>query len=555
MAIGILGPLDVSTNGTPIAVRGGKRRLLLTMLAVGVGRTVSIGRLVDALFGEAQTDASAPTLQTYVYQLRKVLGVDAVATEPQGYALGWPAESVDAHRFEALLGEAHADGHSVNARREHLVAALGLWRGPAFAEFPDVAFLATEAVRLDELRLRAVEDRVEADLAIGDHGPLVAELEHLVGEHPLRERFWAQLMLALYRGGRQADALRAFERLQSSLREQLGLDPSPALVRLERQILAHDEALDAPEARRSIPAGTAQFAMAPAASASQPIAFLFTDVEGSTRRWERAPDAMDPALAEHDAILRAGIAEFGGKVLTTAGDSFVACFIAATGAADAVAAALSIQLSLQEIEWTDVDGLAVRMGIHVGPAFARDGTYFGPTLNRGARLHAVGHGGQVLVSAATVATVGEQLPADVAFVDLGQHRLRDLGQPEHVHQLTHPKLRASFPPLKADPATQEPEATPLVGRAGEVERLGARLRRITAGAAGGVAMISGEPGIGKTRSRARSLLLRGATAFACSGVGASTGRGLSPTARSPRPSRTSCTKKAMRSMRSARDGA
>jgi DNA-binding SARP family transcriptional activator/tetratricopeptide (TPR) repeat protein len=501
--IGILGPLHVAVSGTPIAVHGSKRRLLLSALALHAGRTVSVERLVDVLWSDAQTDASASTLQSYVYQLRKLIGADVVATEPQGYALGWRTGSVDACRFEQLVVEASAATPDLVTRRLRLSEALALWRGPALAEFPDVAALTGAVVRLEELRLRALEDRIDADLALGDHGPLVAELEHLVTEQPLRERLWGQLILALYRGGRQAESLRAFGRLRSTLREQLGLDPSPALVRLEGQILAHDEALELPTAPRSTPVRAAVTVASPTIPGmgvgSQSIAFLFTDIQGSTERWESDPPGMDAALAEHDRIVRAEIASTGGEVLSTAGDSFLACFKGATGTADAIAAALAIQVALGEVDWSPIGGIAVRMGVHTGPVFERDGMYFGPTLNRAARLHAIGHGGQVLVSAAAVLAAGDRLPVGVGLVDLGSHRLRDLGQPERIHQLTHPRLGSTFPPLKAEVAGDLTEVVPMVGRSNEMDRLGQRIRGIRGGSAGGVAMLVGEPGIGKTR--------------------------------------------------------
>ena len=170
------------------------------------------------------------------------------------------------------------------------------------------------------------------------------------------------------------------------------------------------------------------------------VSFLFTDVEGSTRRWEQQPDQMRVALEAHDAILRASIAEQDGVVFSTAGDAFAAAF---QSPADAVAAASAAQRGLAATEWPNDDRLLVRMGVHTGAAQHRDDDYFGPTLNRAARLMSAAHGGQTVVSSATKALV-----ADVSLQDLGQHRLKDLSEPEHVWQLLIDGLNDDFPPLR-----------------------------------------------------------------------------------------------------------
>src|SRR5579884_1453224 len=235
--------------------------------------------------------------------------------------------------------------------------------------------------------------------------------------------------------------------------------------------------------------------------------FLFTDIEGSTRLWERAPEAMREALARHDALLREAVEAHRGHVFKTIGDAFCAVFAAAP---DALVAALAAQRELagmvvraaSEVSGTAAEemGLRVRMAVHAGTAQARDGDYFGPTLNRIARLLAVGHGGQVLLSQAACDLLGDALPSQAGLRDLGSHRLKDLQQPEHIYQLLHPDLPADFPPLRSlSPETTNlpVQLTSFIGREKEMEeikRLLSRTRLLT---------LTGSGGCGKTRLAAQ----------------------------------------------------
>ena len=176
------------------------------------------------------------------------------------------------------------------------------------------------------------------------------------------------------------------------------------------------------------------------------VTFLFTDIEGSTRLWEAHPDAMRPALARHDFLVADTITRHGGYVFKTVGDAFCAAFLDAT---QALQAALAAQMALDAAPWETAAPLRVRMALHTGSAEERGGDYFGPPLNRVARLMATGHGGQTLLSGTTQAIVQNALPPGTSLVDLGRHRLKDLGQPEHVHQVSHPALATEFPPLRS----------------------------------------------------------------------------------------------------------
>ena len=224
------------------------------------------------------------------------------------------------------------------------------------------------------------------------------------------------------------------------------------------------------------------------------VTFLFTDIEGSTRRWDAQPAAMQRALARHDAILRARIEACGGTVFKTVGDAFCAAFATAPAA---VAAALAIQRALTTEPWAGAGPGAVRIALHTGAADERDGDYFGPPLNRVARLLSVGHGGQVLLSRATAELVRDRLADGAALRDLGEHCLKDLVRPEHVFQLCAPGLRADFPPLRSlDRRIHNlpHQATALLGREREVATLTALLR-----GAGRLVTLTGPGGAGKTR--------------------------------------------------------
>jgi DNA-binding SARP family transcriptional activator/WD40 repeat protein len=251
----ILGPFEVVRSGESVPLGGTQKRALLALLALHSGEPVSIDRLIDELWGERPPRTAAKTVQVYVSQLRKALGSDVIVTREQGYMLAVERDQLDVSRFEALCAtgrRALADGDTVRAA-ERLASALALWRGEPLAEFAYEPFAQRAIARLVEARMAALEDRIDADLALGRQAELISELELLVAANPLRERLRGQLMIALYRAGRQADALGVYRQASELLREELGLEPIRALRELERLILEQDASLDG---SRQVPIAT-----------------------------------------------------------------------------------------------------------------------------------------------------------------------------------------------------------------------------------------------------------------------------------------------------------
>jgi predicted ATPase/class 3 adenylate cyclase len=491
----VLGPLEATRGGTPIALGAGRQRALLALLLIHANEVVPSERLIDELWGADPPAGAAHSLQVYVSGLRKALEPErapntpasVVVTRMPGYVVRVGDRALDRLYFERLLGEgrqALREGDPRGAARR-LGEALGLWRGPALVDFAYEGFAQAEAARLDELRISALEDKIEAELALGRHGELIGELERAARDEPLRERLWGQWMLALYRAGRQAEALRAFQKLRAHLGDELGIAPSPELVALEEAIVLQKPELDwQPErvtssAAHDLPTGT--------------VTFLFTDIESSTRLWDEHPETMQDALARHDAILRDTIEAHRGQVVKSMGDGMVAVF---GEAGDALGAAVAAQRALSEELWAAAAPLRVRIGLHTGEAQHRGGDYFGAALNRAARIMSAGHGGQVLCSAATGALTRDALPEDVELVDLGEHRLRDLSRPETIFQVTHPDLVSEFAPLRSLDAfvgNLPLQTSSFIGREREQASVAAALGEAR------VVTLTGMGGVGKTR--------------------------------------------------------
>src|ERR671918_1057237 len=255
--IRVLGRVDALAGGRALPLRGSKQRAVLAMLALRANRTVSADGLIDGLWGEDPPASAAKNVQLYVSQLRKALAAGgdgaSIVTHGRGYELRLPEDAVDATRFERLVEEAARESANDAAASGAAGAALELWRGAPLADVAAEPFAAAEIGRLEELHLRAIELAVDAELAAGRHAEVIAQLEELIAEEPLRERLHAQRMLALYRAGRQSEALEAYRTAREMLIEQIGVEPGPELQRLQAAVLAQDPSLDPPPPIMELP--------------------------------------------------------------------------------------------------------------------------------------------------------------------------------------------------------------------------------------------------------------------------------------------------------------
>ena len=404
----VLGSISVEVDGRPVPIGGPLPRRLLAVLLANRGAVLSVDRLVEVLWGDEPPEAATSSLHTYVARLRRLLPPSVhLETAAPGYRLRLDPGAADVERFEAALGEALACSRNTPRRRSP--GWRRRWvsgRATAFAEFAEEWWAQGEAARLKELHLHAREAHAETLLGLGRSEAAVSEARAVTADHPSREQAWQTLVVGLHRCGRQRDALRAAGEYRARLRDESGLDPSKDFAALEHAI-AVDEPSELTRPRNVtppvvgvVPRGT--------------VTFLFTDVEGSTRLWEEDGEAMRSALAAHDRILRSVIEAHDGYVFSTAGDAFCAAF---STPGQAVGAAVEAQRRLGAESWPVA--LRVRMGLHTGTAEEREGDYFGPAVNRAARVMSAGHGGQVLLSLVTEELVRDRLPDDVSLAGVG----------------------------------------------------------------------------------------------------------------------------------------
>lgn len=485
MEFRMLGPLEVRRGEETLALGGAKQRALFAILLLHANHVVSRERLAELLWGDEPPSTADHVIEVYVSQLRRVLEPDGapyklLVRKPAGYVLQVSPSDIDVNQFASLVEGARSAQPAEAAAQ--LTRALGMWRGPALADFAGESFAISESARLNELNLYAREERIDAELALGHHAQLIGELQGLVEEHPLRERLCGQLMLALYRSGRQAEASDIYQKTRERLVDELGMEPGPELQELLKRILQQESGLAAaPVPPSTLPSGT--------------MTFLITDIEGSTRRWDRNPDEMREAMGIHDVVLGAAITAHDGMQVESGreGDSILAIFVRAT---DALACALQAQKQLTAQQWPAGADLHLRVAIHSGEAELRGGHYFGPAVYRCARVLATGHGDQVLLTQAAHDLVIDSLREGAALRDLGPHRLRDLERPERIFQLTAPGLRSDFPPLRSmDPLRHNLPVSPtgFIGRGAELAEITQRIgphRMLT---------LVGPGGTGKTR--------------------------------------------------------
>lgn len=489
MELGVLGTLQVRQYGLPVAVPGAKPRAILTMLGLHGGSVVSADTLLEVLWGDDPPRTAAKALQTHISSLRRTLGDGFVLTQGNGWTLS--TTEIDATRYKAAAKSgrdsfASGDSSQAVARFDE---ALALWRG--IPELPDSARGISEKTRWIEGHAALVEDRADALLATGRAAEIIGELEAAVGDAPLRERRWGQLMLALYRAGRQGEALGAYQRARSLLAEELGVDPGPDLRRLEAAIVAQDEALEVSVSQRL-------------STVTRAVTFLLTDIEGSTVAWEADADAMAVALARHDEIVEQVVTSGGGRLVKTRGEGD-ATFSVFDRPSAAAAAAIELQEAIRHEPWALADPMRIRVALHTGEVELRDGDYFGRAVNRAARLRSLADGDQILCSGATAELVIDTLRDDVLLADLGMRQLKNLARPEHVFELRletaddargltgdePPIARPDLPPVLAGQG-------PFVGRSDELGQL-LSAWQTTLDAGTRAVLIAGEPGVGKTR--------------------------------------------------------
>jgi DNA-binding SARP family transcriptional activator len=487
--LGVLGSLQVRRHGAPVAIPGAKPRAILTMLGLHDGSVVSADALVELLWGEDPPRTAAKALQTHISSLRRTLGDGFVLTQGAGWTL---AESeVDASRYKsaAQRGRDAATAGDTSQAVARFEEALALWRG--IPELPDGRRGTSEKTRWIEGHAALVEDRADALLATGRAAEVVGDLEAAVADAPLRERRWGQLMLALYRAGRQGEALGAYQRARSLLADELGVDPGPELRRLEAAIVAQDASLDIPVAQNL-------------AAVTRAVTFFLTDIEGSTAAWEADAAAMGVALARHDELVEQVVTSRGGRLIKTRGEGD-ATFSVFERPSAAAAAAIELQDAIVHEPWALREPMRVRVALHTGEAELRDGDYFGRAVNRAARLRSLAEGGQILCSGATAELVIDSLSDDVVLNDLGMRQLRNLARPEHVFELrleTADEHRQAVPPDEPIARPSLPAvlagAGPFVGRERELGQLFSAWQTMLAGGTN-AALIAGEPGVGKTR--------------------------------------------------------
>ncbi|HET7808114.1 MAG TPA: BTAD domain-containing putative transcriptional regulator [Gaiellaceae bacterium] len=476
----ILGPLEVRDRGGSVQLRGRKPRALLAVLVLHAGEAVTSDALIDALWGERPPRTARAALQNYVALLRRTLGPGLVESRAGGYVLEAAPDQIDLGRFERLTAEAGAA--EPEERVAKLREALALWRGPALADLAFEPFAALEGPRLEELRTTALEDLVDAELAAGAGPALVTELEELIAEHPFRERLRGQLMLALYRSGRQAEALEAYQETRRALVDELGIEPGTALRELEAAILRQDPSLlvDAPVAEPESRPGERR----------KTVTILLADVT--------SPGTADPELL-HDsstralARMRTVLEEHGATIEQRAGDEVLAVFgIPQAHEDDALRAArAALELEVELDGFSDVleaEGrgrIELRVGIETGEALVGvdetgHGFAAGPAIGDAKRMLQRALANEILAGPATVRLLGEAASLEPAGDgDACASRLLEL--------------------LEGAPARARHLEAPLVGREAEL----AALREAFAGACAErrcrVFLVLGEPGIGKSR--------------------------------------------------------
>jgi DNA-binding SARP family transcriptional activator/class 3 adenylate cyclase len=502
----LLGPLEALLDGQPLPLGGARQRALVALLLLRANEAVSRDRLIEDLWRDHAPETATNALAALVARLRRVLPADVLVTKPSGYSIEAEPDSIDIHRFEVLVEDgrralaAGAYGEASDKLRE----ALALWRGPPLGDFTYEPFAEPAILQLEELRITAVESRIDAELALGRHDGLIGELQSLVVEHPLRERLRGQLMRALYRSGRQAEALETYREGRGTLLEELGIDPSPGLQELERAILRQDVSVAAPAP------GPLEAAPEPLsavlteshglADEVRPVTILFADIVGSTALGERlAPEETKALVGECVTIMSRAVEEYGGTVQAYQGDGICAYFgVPRAHENDPERAALAGLriLGLMDEYTSDIErawgisGFSVRVGINSGRAAVGlvgaaepQAVALGDATNVAARVQASAAPGTVLVGESTA----RRLTHRFVLESLGDIEVKGREMPVPVSRLVGPSSREPSSPT-----------SPCVGRDAEVATLRTVVDDLVLGR-GRVVVLVGEAGVGKTR--------------------------------------------------------
>ena len=398
----ILGPLEVWDRGRPVEIRRGKQRVLLALLLLRAGEPISTDGLLDGLWGESPPATAKASLQNHVAQLRRSLGPGVLLSEGTGYRLDITQDQTDLGRFERLTAESR--GETGRERVERLREALALWRGPPLADLVFEPFAAEEIGRLEELRTAVLEDAIDAELSLGRADGLIAELESLIAEHPFRERFRAQLMLALYRSGRQADALAAYREARELLLGELGIEPSRALRELEQAILRQDASLGGP-------AREANEAVAAPEPRRKTVTVLLADVGFAE---PPDPELLREVSSSAVAAVRSVLESHGGTVEQRTGDEVMAVFGVPRAHEDDALRAARAALEARADVGPPLD---IRIGIETGEVLAGadeagHGFVAGAAITLAKRLLHDAGPGEVLVGSAARRLLGRAVKGE-----------------------------------------------------------------------------------------------------------------------------------------------
>src|SRR5829696_701608 len=497
----LLGPLEARLDSRPLPLGGVRQRVLLTLLLLRANAVVSRERLIDELWRDHAPESAANALAALVSRLRRVLPADVIVTRSGGYQASVEPDAIDLYRFERLVEEgsrALATGAAAEAA-DRLRAALKLWQGPPLADFTYEPFAEPVIRRLEELRLAAVENRIDADFALGRHGDLAGELQSLVLEHPLRERLRGQLMLALYRAGRQAEALEVYRHGRAALLDELGIDPSPALQELEQAILRQDPGVRAPESALATELATGE-AEVETAEEMRPVTVLVADVVGARALTERLATSEAFALVrECLTLMSRAVEEYGGTVQAFQRDGICAYFgVRAAHGNDPERAA---RAALRILELVDqyardiarawgVTAFAVRVGINSGRAAVGsigatelEAVAFGDATDVAAQVQAAAEPGAILVGETTARRLAHRFTLEPH----GEVAVKGREEPMTVFRL--------LAPARHEPTSS---ATPSVGREHEAALLRAVVADVASGR-GRIVVLAGAAGTGKTR--------------------------------------------------------